>query len=44
MTLLWKCGMGTGQWAVEKKLHEQFCQIFDPSNHDLLKSPDKLDV
>ena len=34
MTLLWKCGMGTGQWAVEKKLHEQFCQIFDPSNHD----------
>ena len=44
MTLLWKCGMDTGQWAVEEKLHEQFCQIFDPSNHDLLKSPDKLDV
>ena len=32
--LLWKCGIGTGQWAVEQKLHEQFCQIFDPSNHD----------
>ena len=53
MTLLWKCGIGTGQWAVEEKLHEQFCQIFDPSNHDkgwgqwrvhLQEPPDKLDV